>query len=801
MNGTPILVDTIPTSSSVMLAPDILTDDSLGNGYLLYNSPLTVPIGVSLAKITPSGVVTKVHLVGSSSESPLLLTTGVNPHGGQVARIHDDVLYLFGLVRLQNGTDRYIASKCTDLTNIASASCWTKLDGTAGIDLLAFEPDAQFGMDVDSSGKVYISGSNGGANVTIRTFTPSTGWSGWQLVANYPGQCFVPPTNCIRTTDIEVDDDTGIVHVLAGQSDNIRFGIIPITIYARGATPGAIPSSFLRVTENPLEFFGGRAGGIATFPNNKVLVMGSSGTNKWNFFNGTSWIFGTAGGTSPFGSAGNIDNVVMGSLSKAPDGKGRAFTLKLEGGAECLPLPSCNKYQLRTFDPGTRSWSSPTTVYTTPPPVNFSIRPFAATRLDPNPNSCNQWYAWFDPHTGKLFADFEGPGVCIAEVHGMKFNDLDGDGVKDDGEPALEGWDINLECDNGYTDSTTSDENGVFWFMEIPVELDGTDCTVSEVLQPAWKPTTPLGGAIDLTLFPAHVEDGILFGNTLLFEAEKFYSFTNVTFSEVCDGIVVNGQCREGIDNDNDGLVDEDPDNDINDDEDCTVGVEIKRGADCDVGGAVPRIDEDDVEPLAFRPRNINSEGENTLAFPLPIDPDSGKFLLEAVLKKNGEILNYNPGQYYAITKVNVTANIDVLKIWEMFGDCTDRTGDDADDLLPSMGEMNPDKVPGGAAVVIVDPDGNVFDLSDELAESGALTKSDENGNGRTDDAHAELGHIEKGSMVLMYVKFAPGLRGEDIDELADEDLMCTNSEEVEAMIGDFATSTVAVADLIVKPK
>ncbi len=405
MHGSPILVDTIPSTLSVMLAPDLLTDDSAGNAYLLYNSPLSVPVGVVLAKITPGGVITKVQLVGSIGTAPLLLITNTNPHGGQVARIHNDVIYVFMLVRMSDGSDTYLASKCADLTNIGSASCWTKLDGLPGVDLLPFTNDAQFGMDIDGSGKVYISASQGGANVRVQTFTPGVGWSGWQLVGNYPGICFSPSTNCIRATDIEVDDDTGIVHVLAGNSDSFSdTGIIPITIYAKGASPGAIPSGLVVVTKNPLEFFGGRAGGIATFPSDKVLILGSSGTNKWNFFNGAVWLFGTSGTSAPFGSAGDIDNLVIGALSKAPDGKGRAFTTLLEGGV--------NKYQYRTFDPDTQSWSAPNLIYTTPPPVHFSIRSVFVTSLDPNPNSCNQWYAWFDPHQGKLFADFEGPGSC-----------------------------------------------------------------------------------------------------------------------------------------------------------------------------------------------------------------------------------------------------------------------------------------------------------------------------------------------------------------------------------------------------
>jgi hypothetical protein len=398
LHGTPILVEANLAQNYHQRGADILTDDSAGNAYLIYNS---APFGpaVVLARITPTGTVTKVQLAGPSSTSPLLAT--VRNAGAAVARVHDDAIYVFMIVTLLDDSRQYLAAKCTDLANIGSASCWTKFDGSAGVDLLPWEGDFDFGMDIDSSGQVYISGTQGNnRRVRVRNFTPGVGWSAWQLVG-------IASTGVVRFTDIEVDDDTGIVHVVAGNN----VGFIVTTIHARGASPGAIPSGLVTVTKPPNpDFFVGQ-GGLATFPNNQVLVLGSTGPwTSWNFFDGTAWVFGTsppsstAGTFPPFGFTGDTDNLLVGAVSKAPDGKARAFTMKREDGV--------NKYQLRSFDPATQSWSAPTLIHTTPPPVHFSIRSVLATRLDPNPNSCNQWYAWFDPHQGKLFADFEGPGKC-----------------------------------------------------------------------------------------------------------------------------------------------------------------------------------------------------------------------------------------------------------------------------------------------------------------------------------------------------------------------------------------------------
>ena len=54
-------------------------------------------------------------------------------------------------------------------------------------------------------------------------------------------------------------------------------------------------------------------------------------------------------------------------------------------------------------------------------------------------------------------------------VDGYKYNDLDGDGVLDDGEPAMEGWNINLLHSTNNIDwtllaSTTTDANGYYSF-------------------------------------------------------------------------------------------------------------------------------------------------------------------------------------------------------------------------------------------------------------------------------------------------------------------------------------------------
>jgi len=98
-----------------------------------------------------------------------------------------------------------------------------------------------------------------------------------------------------------------------------------------------------------------------------------------------------------------------------------------------------------------------------------------------------------------------------ATKSGMKFHDLNGNGVND-GEPGLEGWTINLSGSDGMgnsvSDSTTTDENGEYSFSVPP----GT-YTVSEVLPSGWTQSCPAAGSYTVTLASGDVDSGNDFGN------------------------------------------------------------------------------------------------------------------------------------------------------------------------------------------------------------------------------------------------------------------------------------------------
>ena len=108
-------------------------------------------------------------------------------------------------------------------------------------------------------------------------------------------------------------------------------------------------------------------------------------------------------------------------------------------------------------------------------------------------------------------------------VHGQKFHDANGNGVKDSGEPGLAGWEIEV-YDSGVLvgtattmadDPTTgADETGAYWITWRDVLPSTRTFFVREVLQPNWEQTFPAGvGVHSITLGPGDVIEGIDFGN------------------------------------------------------------------------------------------------------------------------------------------------------------------------------------------------------------------------------------------------------------------------------------------------
>jgi hypothetical protein len=93
-------------------------------------------------------------------------------------------------------------------------------------------------------------------------------------------------------------------------------------------------------------------------------------------------------------------------------------------------------------------------------------------------------------------------------IHGTKWHDLNGDGVKDPDEPGLKDWQINLTGDA--VQSTITDGFGNFRFLQ----LAPGNYIVAEVLQAEWRRSfPPAPGTHQIILAPGQSVNDINFGN------------------------------------------------------------------------------------------------------------------------------------------------------------------------------------------------------------------------------------------------------------------------------------------------
>jgi hypothetical protein len=99
--------------------------------------------------------------------------------------------------------------------------------------------------------------------------------------------------------------------------------------------------------------------------------------------------------------------------------------------------------------------------------------------------------------------------VTPVDLCGVKYEDLDGDGVKDPGEPGIEGWIIVLNAGTATQQVATTDANGQYCFNDLP---SGT-YTVSEQQQAGWVQTDPASPGTYSIKIQAGRVDTLLFGN------------------------------------------------------------------------------------------------------------------------------------------------------------------------------------------------------------------------------------------------------------------------------------------------
>jgi hypothetical protein len=128
--------------------------------------------------------------------------------------------------------------------------------------------------------------------------------------------------------------------------------------------------------------------------------------------------------------------------------------------------------------------------------------------------------------------------LSLDPIKGTVWNDLDGDGVRDPGEPGLAGWTVFVDLkgtgtfDPGDPFAVTG-ADGTYSIKGVP---DGT-WNIYEVPQPSWTQTAPAGGFYTVTLDPSTtVIGGIDFGNQKQVSSPTIVDNSDPGFFTVGDG-------------------------------------------------------------------------------------------------------------------------------------------------------------------------------------------------------------------------------------------------------------------------
>jgi len=110
-------------------------------------------------------------------------------------------------------------------------------------------------------------------------------------------------------------------------------------------------------------------------------------------------------------------------------------------------------------------------------------------------------------YENNISVDAKPPG----SISGIKWRDLDGNGLKDPGDEWLEGWTIVLtnSSDPDHKVYQTTGAGGYYIFED----LDDDTYTVSEVLKPGWDQTYPPGNTYSLTILNYNNWQDVDFGN------------------------------------------------------------------------------------------------------------------------------------------------------------------------------------------------------------------------------------------------------------------------------------------------
>jgi len=187
---------------------------------------------------------------------------------------------------------------------------------------------------------------------------------------------------------------------------------------------------------------------------------------------------------------------------------------------------------------------------------------------------------------------------------------------------------------------------------------------------------------------------------------------------------------------------------------------------------------------VGFRDANINFNGNNTdpdddvLADSLDPPTEDGISDVLLQVKKNGEISNMNPGAIYALTTVNVLADLDMLQVEENYGNCTD----------VELELLNQNNLSRNVKAAVANSNGNVTEVTDRLyngTDPGVVFVGITDNNSTTVKIN-DTDLLTDGSTVFVLVKFDDQLKGVNYDSInGTMPFTCLNEEVVTSTIGE----------------
>jgi photosystem II stability/assembly factor-like uncharacterized protein len=365
--------------------------------------------------------------------------------------------------------------------------------GTTWTTIGTLPADAHMVFAVDATTALAV--VNPSAGNDARIYRTTNGGTGWSLVyQNTTTGAFMDAVHMFDASNgIAIGDPVSAQWLMLRTTDGGATWA-PSGALAQAGTEAGWNNSFVW-TDNNHGWFG--------TSNSRIYYTTDGGTN---------WAYGTTPAANSYGvamlsSTLGLAGAATGGTAKTADG-GATWTAGSTAGTGTV-------FPAGVSVPTNRFWAtSGTTIYkTTDDGTTWTVDHSRAAAFDHIAMkvvpSANVIVGYAVGESGQIskYTEYLPIDNEPASISGVKFVDVDGDSVKDAGEPGLAGWMIYLA--GTATDSAVTDANGYYMFDSLATGA----YTVTEASSAGWIQTVPATGAYAITLASGDSITGTNFGN------------------------------------------------------------------------------------------------------------------------------------------------------------------------------------------------------------------------------------------------------------------------------------------------